>query len=198
MVHVPDSPPISLGDSADRNLRYIRAAMDSSGAFTSVPGAGVVAVGAIGTAAGLIVLTTSLAPRWLGIWLAAVLLAAPLGAMLLARKAQLSGTSLATGVGRRFVFALVPGLAAGGLLTLVLAQRELLVLLPGTWLMLYGASVSAAGALSVLPVRSLGISCMVLGAASLLWPAGGQVALLLGFGAGHLLHGTWIWSRHGG
>ena len=198
MARASENQPSSLGYAADANLRYIRAAMDSSGAFTSVPGRGTVAVGLIGSSAGLLVLTTPLAAQWLITWLAAALLAAPLGAILLARKASHSGTSLASGVGRRFLFALLPGLIAAALLTWVVLQQGVLTLIPGLGLLLYGSGVCAGGALSVAPVRSLGISCMLLGAASLLWPEWGQVALLLGFGASHLLHGAWIWSRHGG
>ena len=93
---------------------------------------------------------------------------------------------------------MVPGFIAAALLTVGLVQADALTLVPAAWLMLYGASVSAAGALSVLSVRSLGISCMALGALCLLFPRWGQEALLLGFGIAHVAHGTWIWRQHGG
>ncbi len=193
-----DTAPASLSESATRNLRYIRATMDASGAFTSVPGAGTVVVGLVGTAAGLLALFAPRGGSWPQIWLAAAAVAAPLGGLLLARKAARSGTSLSSGVGRRFLFALLPGFVAAGLLTVGLLQANMLSLIPATWLMLYGASVSAAGALSVLPVRLLGMTCMALGAAALLVPAWGQLALLLGFGVAHLGLGAWIWRNYGG
>ena len=198
MARAPHRTTATLSDSAEGNLRYIRAAMDASGAFTSVPGVGVVGVGAIGTLTGLLAHSDSLAERWLVLWLSAAVVAAPLGAALLIRKTRRSGTSLSSGVGRRFLFALMPGFAAAALLTAGLIRADALALVPAAWLLLYGASVSAAGALSVIPVRSLGLSCMALGGLSLAFPEWGQVALLLGFGAAHLGHGIWIWRQHGG
>jgi len=199
MADAPHTATPSLSQAAAGNLRYIRATMDASGAFTCVPGAGIVLVGIIGVLAGLAVTLGPFAESWLLFWLGAAAIAAPVGAALLARKAASSGTTLASGVGRRFLFALLPGFVAAAFLTAALVQAGLLTVVPAAWLLLYGASVSAAGALSVLAVRLLGMTCMALGALSLAAPASfAQVALLAGFGLAHIGFGGWIWRQHGG
>ena len=199
MARVSDNPPVQLGDAAAGNLRYIRATMDASGAFTRVSGSGTVAVGVIGTSAGLAAVIIPLGDRWPLLWLTAAAIAAPLGCIQLARKTGQSGISLTSGIGQRFVFALLPGFIAAALLTWALLGAGVLSLLPASWLLLYGASVSAASALSVPAVRLLGITCMALGGLALLAPVSwGQVLLLTGFGIAHMGFGAWIWQQHGG
>ena len=87
----------------------------------------------------------------------------------------------------------------GTLLTIVVAQAGLFDLLPGVWLLLYGAGLVAAGAWSVRTVPVIGASFMALGTAALLLPAGfGNWLLIAGFGGLHLAFGIIVGRQHGG
>lgn len=195
----PQSTPTPLGGAAEGNLRYIRATMAAGGSFTSVSGAATVIAGVVACVASALVSVPSLADRWPYIWLAAGTVAAPVGIILMARKAARSGASMTEGVGRRFLFALLPGFLACAVLSLSMLARGNLTWVAATWLLGYGASVCAAGALSVRAVRLLGLLCMACGALCLLLDVQQQQWMLFaGFGASHIAMGTYIWRHHGG
>jgi hypothetical protein len=72
-------------------------------------------------------------------------------------------------------------------------------LLPGSWLLLYGAAVVSAGTYSVRSVPVMGAAFMILGAAALVAPATWSTAFMMaGFGGLHIAFGIWIARRHGG
>ena len=95
---------------------------------------------------------------------------------------------------------LCPPLAAGAVLkTVPLYTHGAVHLLPGTWLLLYGVGVVAAGAHSVRIVPLLGLCFMAAGTAALLLPAGwGNGLLAAGFGGLQLAFGAIVGRRHGG
>ena len=106
---------------------------------------------------------------------------------------------LSSGPGRRFALAFAPPMVAGGLLTAALVRGGLEAAVPGTWLLLYGTSVVAAGAFSVPVVPLLGLGFIALGAVGLLGPAPwGDALLAAGFGVLHLGFGLVIARKHGG
>ncbi len=195
----PDARPDSLADHAADQLAFIRDTMVRAGRFTAVSGAGTVGTGIIGSVAA--VMAPRVAPReqWLAVWLvaAAFAIVVSLGAM--ARKANRSGQSLRAGPARTFALAFAPPLVAGALLTAALAGAGLWHLLPGTWLLCYGAAVVSGGAFSVRTVPVFGTVLVVLGAAALFLPAATHAWILgAGFGAAHLLFGFLIARYHGG
>jgi len=189
----------SLGARAEDSLRYIRVAMERAGSFTAVPGRGGVAMGATALAAAWLAARASSETAWLAIWLAEAALAMAIGVLAIRRKASRAGIPLTSGPARKFALALLPALAAGALLTAALWRAGLAGLLPGVWLLLYGAAVLAAGAFSVPVVPLLGACFLLLGAAALFAPPSwGNGFLAAGFGGLQILFGLHIARRHGG
>jgi len=87
----------------------------------------------------------------------------------------------------------------GMLLTALFVARGLQSLLPGCWMLLYGAGVVTAGTYSVRIVPVMGSAFMVLGALTLFAPAAWETALLIaGFGGLHIVFGSLIAWRYGG
>ncbi len=94
---------------------------------------------------------------------------------------------------------LSPPLVAAMVLTGVLYNAGLVQAIPGTWLMLYGVGVVAAGTFSVRAVPVLGSCFMVLGAVAFVAPAAwGNWLMALGFGGLHIVFGVLIARRYGG
>ena len=191
--------PEASRERAIENLRFIRETMERSAAFTSVSGAGGVAMGAVALAAAAVSLRVSSPLAWLATWVAAALVAAATGFAATRVKARRAGASLFDRAGRRFWTAFAAPLAAAAFLTGGLARSRDFDLLPAAWLLLYGTAVSAGGAFSVAPVRAMGVAFLALGAACLVSPpAWGTAYLAAGFGLLQIGFGLWIARRHGG
>jgi len=191
--------PPALHDRALDNLTFIRQAMERAGSFTAVSGVGIMTIGGIAFVAAFIAAQQTSANGWLAVWLGAAAAAVVIELSLTARKARVLGLPIDSGPGRKFALAFTPTLLAGAILTAALtpaAPRDLLV---GTWLLLYGAGVTAGGALSVPVVPVMGVSFMAAGVAALLVPAAAANWMMLaGFGGLHLVFGFFIARRYGG
>lgn len=184
---------------ASDNLRFIRETMETAGAFTAVSGSGQVIIGATAFAAAAAAASQPDPPRWLAVWLVEAVLAVAIAAVAIFRKARRRGLSLLSGPSRRFWPSFTAPLAVGAVLTAALVTRGLYDVLPGVWLLLFGAAVVAGGAVSVPLVRAMGWSFLALGLAALLAPpAWGDVLLAAGFGGLLALFGIAIARRHGG
>ena len=197
----PSEPPspVALHDRALHNLRYIREAMEGSSTFTAVPGWGQALAGVTALLAAAVAARQPTPDRWLAVWLVEAALAAAVTGVALVAKARRTGAPLSTGPARKFFLAFAPPVAAAAFLTpaLFTAGRE--GLLPGTWLLLYGAGVVTAGAHSVRIVPAMGLSLMGTGAVALLLPAGlADVPMAVGFGGLLVGFGIAIARRHGG
>jgi hypothetical protein len=196
----PERPePISLHVQAMDNLRFIRNAMESAGAFTAVPGKGGMLMGATALFAAYAAHLSANSGAWLKVWLGEAALALVIGLWFSYRKAAQNSTPLLSKPFRRFVLALAPPVFAGALLTLAFYERGLTQLIPAMWLLLYGAGITSGGAFSVRVVPVMGASFMALGSIATLAPVGMADPLLaLGFGGFHLLFGWVIAKRYGG
>lgn len=181
------------------DLQFIRQTLARAASFTAVPGRGGVWMGLVALAAAAGAWRTGDPRRWLAIWLVAAAVAFGIGVFAIARKAKHVATPVSSAAGRSFVRGLVPPLVAGAVVTAALARAGSFELLPGVWLLLYGAGVVAAGAFSIRLVPVLGCLFMGLGAVALFaarpWSDG---LLALGFGGLHIGFGFWIARRHGG
>ena len=193
----PDAPDLSI--RAMDNLRFIRETMERAGAFTAVPGWGGVAMGVTALATAVLASGLPAGGMWLRLWLAEAVVGAGIGAIAMIRKARAHATPLTSAPGRKFALAYLPPVVVGAMLTLVLGRLHLYTVLPGLWLVCYGAGVVTGGAMSVPLVPVMGLCFMALGASALLAPAAwGDAFLGLGFGVLHVIFGAVIARRHGG
>ena len=181
------------------DLRFIRETMERSSSFTAVPGRGGVVIGLTALAAAYLASRQTDALTWLLVWFGEAALAATFGVVFLIRKCRRVGTSLAHGPGRRFLLGLCPPLIAGAVLTPSLFRAGLLDLVPGTWLLLYGAAIVTGGAFSVRIVPLMGTCFLVLGAAACFSPPEWlNEYMAAGFGGVHIVFGLMIARKYGG
>ena len=189
----------ALNSRAVSDVRYIRRTMERAGLFTAVPGAGGIGMGLIGLSAAIVASRQADFERWLLTWLAASALAIAVGLVTMIRKARRADLALARGPGLRFALSLAPPLGAGAALTAALYASGQVQLLPGTWLILYGAATMTGGAFSVRVVPVMGACFMLLGIAALFAPQGlGDWFLAAGFGGLQIVFGLIILRKHGG
>jgi hypothetical protein len=193
------SEPTALGDRAMDDLRFIRRTMERGPAFTAVPGWGGVGMGVSALVASGLASARPSAEGWIAVWLMEAVVAIGVGTWAMRRKARRAGLPLLSGAGRKFALSFLPPALAGVLLTFALYRAGHLVLVPGTWLLLYGAAVVTAGTFSVKVVPVMGLCFMALGGAALLAaPAWGDPFLAAGFGGLHVVFGLHIARKHGG
>ena len=192
-------PPSALHERAMDDLRFIRQTMERAGAFTAVPGWGGVGIGAAGLIAALVASQQATPLRWLAVWLVTAAVATAIAAGSLVQKARRARVPLSTGPGRKFLLSFLPPVGAAMALTAALYAHGASALLPGLWLLGYGAAVMTAGTFSVRAVPLMGVCFMALGAAALATPAAwGDAWMAAGFGGLHLVFGALIARRHGG
>ena len=184
-------------ENAKENLAYIRRTMESASTFTAVSGWGLVAVGAVGLVAALLAWSGT-QDTDLRVWLPAAAVSVAIGIVFNVAKARRMDVPIWSGAIRRLAWIMTPTLAAGALLTFALALEDTWQMLPGTWLAIYGAGVTAGAEFSVRAIRWMGVMFMALGAVALFRPELGLVLLAVGFGGVHVLIGLDIVLRHGG
>ena len=195
----PAGPGVDPGAIDD--LRFIRRTLENAGTFTSVPGWGMVAMGATALVAAVLAVypLAGVPHSWTATWLVEAVLAVALALWTMQRKAQRTAMPLFSGPARKFALSFSPPVVVGALLTPVLAVAGLHRLLPGVWLLLYGTGVVTGGAFSVPIVPVKGVGFMALGAAALFLPlVWGNWLLAAGFGGLHIVFGVIIARRHGG
>ena len=194
-----DQEPAPQSNEALDQLQFIRHTMESATSFTAVPGWGTVLLGLTALAAALVARSLDSRVTWVLLWLGEALLAAIISLVAMVKKTG-SLAKLATSIpARKCALSLVPPLAAGGVLTLIMMEQHLYAILPGMWLMLYGVAVITGGAFSVRVVPVMGICFAVFGTIALALPASWANGIMgAGFGGLHVLFGLLIARRHGG
>lgn len=193
------SEPIPLSHRAMEDLRFIRRTMENGNAFTAVPGWGGVWMGVTALVAAAVAPGRETPEGWLGVWAVEAVIAAAIGAWAIGRKARRVGVPVLSGTGRKVLLGFAPPALAGVVLTLALWQAGQAGLIPGAWLLLYGAAVVAGGIYSVRVVPVMGVCFMVLGALGLfVLPGAGDALMAVGFGGLHILFGAVIARGHGG
>jgi hypothetical protein len=131
--------------------------------------------------------------------LAEAVIAGAISIASMAIKSEAANLPLFSGPMRKLVLSFSPPIFAGCILALVLHEKAALELVPGIWMLLYGAGVISAGTYSVRIVPVMGAAFMAMGVIALVAPASWATALLLAsFGGLHVLFGILIAWRHGG
>lgn len=181
------------------NLRYIRGMMERAATFTAVSGWGEVVIGITAILAALVAARQTLPWAWVATWVGEAGIAAGISVSSMALKAHSANMPLLSGPLRKLVLSFSPAMFVGAVLTAFFVHRGSFTLLPGIWMMLYGAAVVSAGTYSVRSVPVMGAAFMIMGGVALIGPAAWTTALLIaGFGGLHILFGLWIARRHGG
>ncbi len=188
--------PAAIESRALGTLAYIRASIESSSSM-DVPGMAGIVMGIIGLLAAIVVSLPRCAAHWLGIWVAAAVLALVLGGALVARQIAQRGHARYLGPVRKFLLCLCPALFAGAVLTLVLGTAGTTNVIPGIWLLLYGCAVLSASTVTVAGIARLictmGGFFVALGLMTFALPVAAHTLMLgLGFGILHIVFGFLI------
>ncbi len=193
------SDPPALHERALADLHFIRRTMERASTFTAFSGWGLALIGAITLGAGWWANRRTGRESWLFAWLALAVISMAIAATTTWWKARRMQQPLLASPARRFALGLLPPLAAGAIVTAALVKYGHFELLPGVWLLLYGAGVVTGGAFSVRIVPAMGFAFMALGVAALLGPlAWSDWLLVAGFGGVHVTFGAIIGARYGG
>ncbi len=195
--HTPETA--SLHVHAMNDLRFIRDTMERASAFTAVPGWGTVLMGISAILAAILTSSVNSPDIWLLIWISEAFLAVLIGSVFMNLKSRAANVSLFSSAGSKFILNLFVPILVGVPLTIVFYQQGLFDLLPGLWLLLYGAGIMTGGAFSVRVIPIMGFCFIVIGTAALFAPSGwGDLSLAAGFGGLNILFGFIIAWRHGG
>jgi hypothetical protein len=190
---------VPISTHAIDDLRFIRETMESAASFTAVPGWGGVAIGITALAAAVVAALRPQEEWWVGVWGLEALCAFAVGASATFWKARKVQMPLFSRPGRKFVLGLFPPMLAAAVLSMVIFRAGIFYLLPGLWLLLYGAGIVTAGAFSVKVVPIMGLCFMFAGILALFCPAGWANSIMAaGFGGLHIVFGTIIARRYGG
>lgn len=183
---------------AEETLAYIRTTMETAGGFTPISGWGLVLVGLLGLAAAIATSIRSEGPADPTIWIPTAVLAIVISTTATAKKGNKLNIPLWSGSFRKLAWVMTPALVAGGMLTFALDAAGSNLLIPGTWLALYGAAVTAGGTQSARDFRWMGLCFLALGAIAFVRPEFNIWLLGIGFGGLHIAFGFRVAGKYGG
>ena len=194
------------------DLRQIRLALEKNARLTSVSGlalalSGLLAfvasgittnLGAASPAARLALSDVTLG-QLATLWSVTLVAAVSLNLFGMLLRARIDGQPLAARLGKRVLFAMLPSLFVGGVLTVGLLLSGRLDMIFAVWMLCYGSALVAASSHSITSVKFLGMWTLFCGALAVFDPISSIDSMLFmgTFGAGHLLLGIWVGVRYG-
>jgi hypothetical protein len=196
VLSIQSEAPAAIESRALGTLAYIRASIESSSSM-DLPGMAGIVMGIIGVLAAIVVSLPPWSAHWLGIWLAAAVIALVLGGAMVARQMAQRGHARYWGPVRKFLLCLCPAILAGAVLTVVLGTAGMTNVIPGMWLLLYGCAVLSASTVTIAGIARLicimGALFVALGLMTFALPTAAHMAMLgLGFGVLHIIFGFLI------
>jgi len=193
--------------TAHDDLQYIRRTLAAAGHLSIVPGKGLAAIGLLAVGATSLNYWVTGAP-WdappvhfeaMGIWGLLFVVSLAIGAATMKQKARRTQQAFWSPVLRKAMWGYGAAMALGAILSVSVVQHQRPDALAEVWLGCYGVAVMAAGAVSVSPVRWMGICFLLLAIAATAAPAPLGLPLLgLGFGGLHFAFGAYIAWKHEG
>jgi len=200
---------VYLHEKAMENLDFIRNTLACSTPFTSVSGWGLLAMGLYSLGGGWVASWRLDYDWWINCWVTIGVGGFLMGLVAMIWKMKQEPRPVRAYALRRFAFSLFPPILAGAVLTEVFYEHHIDILLPGMWLMLYGAGVITGGAFSVRVLPLMGLLFMLLGILAFFTATGKPFPLLntltapdlfmiAGFGVLHILFGVIIIRKYGG
>ena len=173
--------------------------MEQASAFTAFSGRSLVVIGLTAMVAAAFAPVEAGTRAWLVIWVGEAVVASAIAVTATLRKTIAAGEPLWSGPALKFAFSVAPALVVGALLTAALAGTAQAHVLPGLWLLLYGAGLVSGGMFSHRIVPVTGIAFMAIGSLALVAPLSwGNVLLATGFGGLHVVFGAIIARKYGG
>lgn len=199
--------PGSAHRHAHEDLQYIRRTLAAAGNFSSLSGAGMVVTGVLALATVVANLRLTGSP-WdanarpaesLSLWAVLLVTSIAVGVWTSVLKARRTAQVFWSPVLRKALWGYGAGMLLGAILTVGVIRSGQFHLLPEVWLGCYGAAMTAAGVMTVAPVRWMGVSFLALAAVAAWVPPGADILVLgLGFGWLHIAFGAFIVWRHNG
>jgi hypothetical protein len=182
------------GNEAEQNLAVIRTLMERSQLYSNLSGQAGIAAGLL-TAVGAVArvrFETPFLPTWFGVLIAACAAAFYFTATMAAENEEPWWTRQA----RTVVLSLTPALVTALVLTAVLDRMEQRALLPGVWMLLWGAGALSMSFFTPRVLSLLGISFMACGTFTLLvGPFDDALSMVLTFGLIHVVYGVGLYLR---
>ena len=118
------------------------------------------------------------------------------GILLTTRKAKQDGSSLFDAAAKKLIINLCIPLITGGIFCVALIYRGDSGYLSPAMLIFYGLALVHASKYTRDDVRSLGLSEVALGLIALFMPGHGLIAWAIGFGALHIVYGTYMYFKY--
>lgn len=112
------------------------------------------------------------------------------------RNAKRSGKGLLTPASRRLLFNLSIPLASGGIFAVILESQGFVQLIIPVFLIFYGIALINAGKFTYSEIFYLGISEIIIGLISAVFPEQGLIFWILGFGILHIVYGVMMYRKY--
>ena len=190
----------------ERDLKFIRQAMESSSRYTNVPASGYLLTGLLGLAGTWgtfaflgrekIADTTFITSRDIRILIAiwALVLVTAVGSVAFCswRKARKYGRSAWNSIVTRMLLSQIPLLVVTGVLTFAMTKEGYFAFIPGMWLGIYGTVLYSFSYFTSIEHKIEGTAFIILGVTVMFIHGASGLALLgVGFGGIHLVAGIW-------
>ena len=128
--------------------------------------------------------------------LVVLVLALGLSFLFSARMAKKKGLPLWTNTAKYLLTDLAIPLFAGGALCLALVVKDAFSLIPGTMLVFYGLALVSASKYALKELRYFGFMQLGLGILAVFLTQEGLDIWAIGFGAMHIVYGSWMYFRY--